>query len=44
MVKLLSGTIKVGKISDGKIIGLVSLIIAVLLTVTIIVMNEALGK
>jgi hypothetical protein len=34
----------VGKISDGKFIGLVSLIAAVVITVTIVVMNETLTK
>lgn len=44
MVNLLSSKIKVGKISDAKVIGLVSLITAVVLTVSIVVMNETLTK
>lgn len=42
MVNLLSRTIKVGKISDAKFIGLVSLIAAVVITISILVMNETL--
>ena len=44
MDDLLSKTIKVGRISDGKFIGLVSAIAAKVITVSIIMMNEILTK
>ena len=43
-LKLNSLTRRVGKISDGKFIGIMSGIAAIVITIAIIVMNETLTK